>query len=196
MTEKPSARLFIAVELPALVKKELGKLQQQLGQQPDDAIKWVAPDSIHLTLKFLGNTPTDTVGEIAATLNLAVEGFTPFKVRLYGSGAFPNVQRPVVAWCGLGGSTDHLMRLQQAVEAAVSPLGFPAEKRPYSPHLTLARLKDYTPALSRQSLSRRLITQSQYEGPWFEVKKVSLMQSRLTPSGPVYSRLAGCDLTG
>lgn len=195
MNEQPSARLFIAVELPAPVKTELEKLQLRLGKQPGDGIKWVAPESAHLTLKFLGNTAWETVGDIKAALSKTLECFAPFQLQLSGLGAFPGTHRPAVLWCGLSGDTDHLFRLQRTVEAAVSPLGFPTEKRPFSPHLTLARLRDGASSPLRRALSERLSAQGDYSGPWFEATEVSLVQSALTPSGPVYSRLAVYCLT-
>jgi RNA 2',3'-cyclic 3'-phosphodiesterase len=188
--QAPPIRAFIAIELPEAVKWELEALQRRLWVEPADGIKWVAPQGIHLTLKFLGWVKPDQIEAIKSAIAGAVAGFTPFEIRLSGLGAFPNLRRMNVVWSGLSGDLDQLASLQRSVEKYISPLGFPTESRPFSPHLTLARLRDEVPPEVKEKLAKKL------SGIKFEtdlpipVDSVSLMQSTLLPTGAIYTRLA------
>ncbi|APV45462.1 2'-5' RNA ligase [Dehalogenimonas formicexedens] len=182
-------RSFIAIELPQEAKDALAELQRKLNVQPSDGIKWVAPESIHLTLKFLGWVPADRIEQIKRALSESVTGFKTFELRLSGLGAFPNLRRLNVVWCGLAGDLSHLNALQQSVERRVSPLGYPTENRLFSPHLTLARLRDEVALESKQKLAAKLVgTKFEPDIP-IPVDSVNLMQSTLLPTGAIYNSL-------
>jgi RNA 2',3'-cyclic 3'-phosphodiesterase len=189
-------RVFIAIELPEAVKRELGALQRRLWVEPATGIKWVAPQGIHLTLKFLGWVAPDLIETIKSAIAGAVAGFTPFEIRLSGLGAFPNLRRMNVVWCGLSGDLDQLILLQRSVEKYISPLGYPTESRPFSPHLTLARLRDEVPPEVREKLAKKL-TMTKFEPDLpIQVDSVSLMKSTLLPTESIYTCLGSFPITG
>ena len=185
-------RSFIALELPSDVKEALGKTQKALqayDQAASAVVKWVAPDSIHLTLKFLGETPLAKVNAIEAGMAEAARGCRPLTLRLGPTGCFPNGRQPRVLWVGVLGDLDALERLQAALEKSVAPLGFPTEGRRFSAHLTLGRVRDD----ARPELRRRLgaAVQALHPAPaTFTVSSLSLIRSDLQREGAVYTRVA------
>jgi 2'-5' RNA ligase len=191
MAEETPIRLFIAIELPDKVKRELMALQQRLAVEPSAGIKWVSPQGIHLTLKFLGWVAPNRVEDIKTAIAEAVKPFAPFEVGLSGLGGFPNLRRLNVVWCGLTGDVSRLGDLQQSIEQHVSPLGYPTENRAFSPHLTLARLREDVNAGARQMLAAKIAETKYQSGLSISVDSVNLMQSQLLPAGAVYNCL-GC----
>ena len=134
-------RAFIAIELPEAILAEVSNVEARLKpQMPDDTIRWVKADSIHLTLKFLGQVPSDQLSLITSSLRTAVTTYAPFTLEVKGAGCFPNVHRPRVVWVGVQENEHRLHALQRAVENAIAPLGYPTEIRDFTPHLTLGRL--------------------------------------------------------
>jgi len=187
-------RSFIAVELPDELKLALTRLQDQLKSGGQAPVKWVDPYSIHLTLKFLGDISTDIIGKITAALEGAVRGITPFHLEAKGLGAFPNLKRVQIVWMGIGGEVDRLSQLQQRIESSLAPLGFVPESRPFTPHLTLARLRDRATPDERQSLGH-LIASTRFEAVYsIEVDSIQMMRSQLTREGAVYSRISSIRL--
>ena len=140
-------RTFVAVKIHPTVglKRLLSKLHSLEGLRPADS------DNLHVTLKFLGDTPDEQVPEICRAVESSVQGEAPFPVRVKGVGAFPNADRPSVLWAGLQ-EAEPLLRIASRVEAALGNLGFPAEARPFSPHVTLARFKNRPPEAVFQML--------------------------------------------
>ena len=195
-TSVSAVRCFIAIHLPPGVLAELASLEDRMKAGRHPFVKWVDPGSLHLTLKFLGNAAVDSVPGIVDAMRRAAGPHSPFHLQLAGTGAFPNWQRPQVVWAGVGGDLDRLAALQRDVEAAVAPLGFPTEPRPWSAHLTLGRLRDRAGGDDR----RRFAQFAQGVG-WktalsFEVDAISLIRSQLTPTGPIYTDLAAAPLAG
>lgn len=181
-------RSFIAIELPDELRQELAELQAQLklGKQP--SVKWVDPYGIHLTLKFLGNVPVDRIGEITKAIEEAARGTQPFHLEVKDLGVFPNLRRVQVVWVGISGQVDRLCQLQQRIESNLALLGFAPESRKFTPHLTLARLRDQASLDERQRFGQ-LIAGTKFEIPYtFEVEAISLMRSQLTREGAIYSR--------
>lgn len=129
---------FIAVPLPDAVKRELKERSAKL-RAAYDYRRWVHGQDYHITLKFLGPCAPQQLTEVRRALPAAVRGAAPFTLQLGGVGCFGRSDAPRILWAGVRGDLDVLRRLQAAAEAAVSPLGFPPEDRPYSPHVTLAR---------------------------------------------------------
>ena len=135
-------RSFIAIELPDELKSGLIQLEARLKLDKQPWVKWVNPASIHLTLKFLGNIAVDRTGEITRAMEEAVQGISPFHLEVKELGVFPNLRRVQVAWVGISGEVDKLSQLQKRIETTLTPLGFAPESRAFTPHLTLARLRD------------------------------------------------------
>lgn len=183
-------RSFIAIELPDEVKAALASLQAELKLAEHTFVKWVTPEGIHLTLKFLGNIVASRVSEIEKAVGEAVQGISSFKLEISDLGVFPNLRQPRVLWVGVGGEVDRLIVLQRRVDEALIPLGFTPESRPFSPHLTLARLRERVSPRERRDFGE-LVQKTPFVAKYLvEVGAISLMRSQLLPAGAVYSRLA------
>jgi len=166
-------RSFIAIELP----------------QEHPGVKWVDPESVHLTLKFLGNIPSGRVPEIEGAVREAARGVPAFHLEVGGLGVFPNPQRPRVAWVAVRGEVERLAGLQKGIDSVLLPLGFPRESRPFTPHLTLARVRERASPQERRRFGE-LVMSTKFEARLpLEVSAISLMRSRLTPAGAIYSRI-------
>lgn len=187
-------RSFIAIELPDDLKLALTRLQAKLKSGNPTSIKWVDPYSIHLTLKFLGNITTDMVDKITRALEEAARGVSPFHLETKGLGAFPNLKRVQVVWIGITGEVDRLSQLQQHIESGLATLGFVTESRPFTPHLTLARVRDRATPDERQNLGQLIASTSLETAYSLDVDSVHLMRSQLTGEGPVYSRISSVKL--
>lgn len=187
-------RSFIAIELPTEIKTGLSSLEEKLKSGGYPLVKWVAPESIHLTLKFLGNIATSKISPLVAAMERAAEGILPFGVSIRGLGTFPNWQRPQVIWVGLSDGVEILSNLQKRIDSALSPLGFSPESRPFTPHLTLARVKETASSQEQRKLGD-WVASTEFGPPLsFKVDALSLMKSQLTPSGAIYSRIALVEL--
>ena len=194
MQTDKTIRAFIAIELSDQVKEGLRNLQARIKSSNSALAKWVDPNSIHLTLKFLGETRLDCLPSIVSTLENLANIFHPFSLSVTELGAFPDLQRVQVIWVGLTGDMNVLIRLQQDVEKTISPLGFPTEKRGFTPHLTLARIRDTSSLQDRQKLGI-LIKRTSIESPLnLTVASINLIQSHLTPNGAVYTNLHSAKL--
>jgi len=187
-------RSFIAIELPDELKLGLTQLQARLKTSNQPWIKWVNPYSIHITLKFLGNIPINIIDDITGAIGEAAHEMSPFKLKVEDLGAFPNLRRVQVAWVGIGGEVDKLRRLQQRIEVNLTRLGFAPESRPFTPHLTLARVRQRASSDERQRFGQ-LIANAAFDAAYaFEVEAISLMKSQLTREGAIYSRISSAEL--
>lgn len=191
-TEK--IRSFIAIELPAEVRHALAKLQQKLKAGDGGQVKWVEAENMHLTLQFLGNVDALTMNKIMSAIGQGAIGTHPFQIEVGGLGMFPDAQRVRVIWVGLNGDIEKLAGLQKSIGANLEPLGFIPEKRPFTPHLTLGRVRDYCRPVERaaigQAVAKTAFT-ARYE---ITVNSINLMKSQLTRQGPIYTRLASVNL--
>lgn len=142
--------------------------------------------SVHLTLKFLGDITGEQVFQVKEKLEARVSGFEPFIMRIRGLGAFPSISNPRVAWAGTE-SEEQLGRLQRSVEDAMREIGFAAENRKFSPHITLARLKS---ARNKDLLATAIREKKDFEMGNSPVSSVRLYQSILNPGGAVHKILA------
>ena len=187
-------RSFIAIELPDELKTGLSRLQARLKTGNPPWVKWVDLHGIHLTLKFLGNVAIDRTGEITGAIEAAARGVSPFVLQVKDLGAFPNLRRVQVVWVGMGGEVAKLNQLQQKIESNLARLGFAPESRPFTPHLTLARLRDRASPDERQRLGQ-LIADTRFEEAYnFKVDAINLMKSQLTREGAIYSRISSVEL--
>ena len=182
-------RSFIAIELPQNVKNGLAQLRSELERAEHPFVKWVNPESIHLTLKFLGNVPFKQVAEITKAIETASKGIPPFHLEISGLGEFPNLKQPRVLWVGIKGEIDKLVSWQQNIDLALASLGFAKEERPFVPHLTLARIRQGASPKERKSFGELVMSTSFEISYPFDVEAVSLMRSQLTLAGAIYSRL-------
>ena len=183
-------RSFIAIELSEEAKKGLAGLKKELEKNEHRFVKWVDPRGIHLTLKFLGNIPSERVTEITEAMGKAVQGISPFCLEISGLGAFPSLKQARVLWVGIGGELDQLSTLQQNIDSVLAALGFAREERPFVPHLTLARVREGASLPERRSFGE-LVDSAAFEDKYpIEVEAVRLMRSQLTPAGALYTCLS------
>ena len=183
-------RSFIAIELSEKVKRGLVKLRNELGRTEHSFVKWVEPEGIHLTLKFLGNIPFKQVAGITCLRKEAAQGILPFHLEVSDLGAFPNLKQPRVLWVGIGGEIDTLLQLQQNIDSVLAPFGFAKEERPFMPHLTLARIRQGASLVEKKSFGE-LAASINFETRYpLDVKCISLMRSQLTPGGAIYTHLS------
>ena len=187
-------RAFIAVELPTGARESLGSILQNLQAVVPVGVRWVRPEGIHLTLKFLGNIGAESVGPISQDMSRCAASINPFDLFLSELGAFPSLRAPRVIWIGLGGAMDALLGLQVSLEGELERLGYARERRPFSPHLTLGRTREGMPAPQRRGVGDDLARASVEISEVLPVKEIALIQSTLTPSGAIYTRLFSASL--
>ncbi|MCL2679083.1 MAG: RNA 2',3'-cyclic phosphodiesterase [Dehalococcoidia bacterium] len=194
MVTPETARLFIVAELPTAAMEELAKLQAQLKKaSANRAARWVSPDNIHLTISFLDEVVLSRIDSVKNAIRLTAGEFSFIDLTLKGIGAFPNFLQPRVLWAGLGGDITKLAALQKHLEARLSQAGFISEKRAFRPHLTLARLHNESIPNDKRRLEASA-GKATFTAQTFSVTSISLMQSRLTPSVPIYTRLFSTSL--
>jgi 2'-5' RNA ligase len=189
-------RCFIAIELPDELIKELAVLIAGLKNRSPSIVRWVDPKGIHITLKFLGEVSEELIDEIVLSMEETASSNRPFKLQVGGVGAFPNLNRPQLAWVGVKGEMDKLNTLQKKIEQNIEQLGFPREKRDYSPHLTLGRVRNEAPDFDRQKLGKLLSTTTFASNVPVDVEAVHLFKSQLTPAGAIYTVMKTSRLTG
>lgn len=183
----PSGRVrtFVAIPLPAAVKRFLAEIQAGL-ESAGMAAAWPAPDNFHLTLKFLGPVPLDILQGIQAATAELSGSYPDITLKAEGVGVFPHVRNSRVVWAGIQGRTRKLNRLVTDLDTALQSVGIPGESRPFFPHITLARLKKPVSPARMTSLIRRF----EYEAsPAFPVNHVVFYKSRLSPKGAVHTPL-------
>jgi 2'-5' RNA ligase len=184
-----TVRAFLALEIAEAVKAELTAGREALRAELPRA-RWVRPESQHLTLKFLGETPQEVLRALAADLAPRLAGLGPVSVRLHGSGFFPSPSRPRVAW--LGGTADGVAPVVEAVEEVADAHGFPRERRTWSLHVTQARLERPWPQVA---VERFLAWGEGLQLAPFSCREVVLFGSRLERGGAVYTPLDRMPLT-
>jgi 2'-5' RNA ligase len=181
-----SLRLFIALPLPDSVKEALGALIAEFGSHPAP-VKWLNPANIHMTLRFLGDTPKSRVTDLSAMLNETGSHHSTVSTSISRLGAFPNLRRARVLWAGV--QEDHsvirLEHLAAEIERGVQQLGFEPESKKFRSHLTIGRVKQ------RASINELAQTIEHYRlAPIpLTLSDLVLFQSTLTPRGPIYKRL-------
>jgi 2'-5' RNA ligase len=181
-------RLFVACELPDDVRDALGRVQDDIRRTAGDKLRWVRPEGIHVTLKFLGEVEATRVEGITSALAFAIQPFE-LQVRPAALGTFGGNQLRVL-WVGLEGDIEPLVSLAGAVDAALEPLGFPREQRPFAAHLTLARPRNTVHPAELRTLASLVRRYETPRLPPMTLRSVSLMQSTLGRGGSVYTRLA------
>ncbi|MHB9154722.1 MAG: RNA 2',3'-cyclic phosphodiesterase [Endomicrobiales bacterium] len=183
-------RIFIAVNLPEDVKEQIERVQETLKKTLVD-VRWVKKEKFHLTLKFLGEVPEEKAAEVVATLSRASRPRQPFTVALKGLGAFPGLRRPRVVWAGIQEGQSELKAVARDIENELEPLGFQKEKREFSGHLTLGRVR------SPQNLSalvKKIASLETVEMGSFSARSIEVMISAPGSGGSTYQCLKSISL--
>lgn len=179
-------RAFIAIEIPVSIKKGLTEIQDKLKRTGAD-VAWTRPEGIHLTLKFLGDVEEKQLESVKWAVEEAAKGFSRFGTEISGIGTFPNPKYPRVIWIGVKDNNEGgLTALQNSIEKEIEKLGFKAEKRGFTPHLTLGRVRSQK---NRDSLIKALEEFDKIELGALNVEGISLIKSDLSPKGAVYTEL-------
>jgi 2'-5' RNA ligase len=181
-------RAFIAIEIPMLIRANLESTIQRFKSQKVQAVRWVAVNNIHLTLKFLGDTSPDDLRKLTNILQNQKSSQKPFAIQVSDMGAFPNQQRPRIIWVGLQ-APSALNELQSNIEKAASLIGIPPEDREFSPHLTLGRVRNEASPSDLQNLRAALNSIQVGALGEFTVNQYTLFRSDLRPQGPIYTVL-------
>jgi RNA 2',3'-cyclic 3'-phosphodiesterase len=180
-------RAFIALEIPPGLQDEIAQASAGLKQKLGDAVRWVAPHNLHLTLKFLGDVPRPGLDALTAALGVELGRLPLFDLTLADFGVFPNPKRPRVLWVGVQAPPD-LERLRRVVESCAARLGVaPEDKKPFSAHLTIGRVRETADPAGLQAALQdfrpgRLGA--------FTAEGLRLFRSDLRPQGPIYTSLA------
>lgn len=184
-------RAFVAIELPENVRGTLRSTIRHVRDfvtSPD--IKWVPPENIHLTLKFLGQVPLERVKDLRQRLEVICTATPPMRLEVCTLGGFPSPGSPRVVWAGLSGDTTLLTSLAQHIDDDLGEMGFARETRPFTPHLTIARVRPEASSRTRSALGTAIRDSHGVTRVQFEADAVSLMRSELTPKGAIYTRIA------
>ncbi len=181
-------RLFVAADLPRELRDRLAAIQDE-GRSWPLPVRWVRPEGIHLTFKFLGEVAPDRLGAIRETLETARHTVATFQLVTAGTGSFPDHGQPQVLWIGIGGDLESATRLQAAIESALVGIGFEPEDRPYRPHLTLGRVKGPPRGEWRSAAAAGVPVP-------FEVGDFVLFESRHSAAGVTYFPLQRFVLDG
>ncbi len=187
-------RTFIAIELPKEIRNALTLLQEQLRKSGSD-VKWVNPENIHLTLKFLGERDEKKIKKIIEILDEIVKDKTSFMANISTIGAFPKINFPRVLWAGIDKGDNEIKEIFKELEEKIAKVGIPKENRPFSSHITLGRTRS---TLNRQELVRELNNRQENIPSEinleFHVTKITLFKSTLTPKGSIYEILKEASL--
>ena len=181
-TEK-QIRSFIAIPVPDEGIQALQAVIHDFDAEIGRHMRWVRPEGIHLTLKFMGNIPAGMVDRVLADLPTVTAKFSPFKVGISGFGAFPNLRQPRVLWAGLDGDLAILASMQLAVDDAVGNLGLPKEQRDFSPHLTLGRVRREVTDGQLRKIGEVVSAANLADSPSWTASAVNLMRTELDPAG-------------
>ena len=183
-------RTFIALELDSQQQHFLGNIIRQ-GKLLLPDLRWVDPTGIHLTLAFLGELSDSQLEKAMAAARYAASTSNPFAYRLSGLGTFGSARQPRVLWMGVSEPSGTLNLVQRALALALEQQGFPREQRPFSPHLTLARMK--SPLTPEQlQLLQQLLSRYQFSTSAYRVTHLSVMKSELARTGARYACLREC----
>jgi len=182
-------RTFIAIDFPKEILEKISRIITFLqSQTTEKALKWVETDIMHLTLKFIGEISEDAVRDVQTIMRHTLQGQNAFEVSIEGLGMYPNPKNPRVVWLGIS-AEKALFDIQKNLDLALQKINIPSEKRGFSPHLTIARLRKSTDVKTIRLIGETL---SQFKVDSLGtvlIKEIRLYQSQLTPTGPIYTPL-------
>lgn len=180
-------RTFVCVELPDAERRRVGALQTDLKRH-GARVSWGSPDTVHVTLAFLGDVDEERIPDVVAAVGEAASASTPLDLRIDGTGRFPPRGRPRVLWAGLGVDVAPLRALRERLVDALDRIGFPRDARPFAAHLTIGRVKDdRDPSLAAVVTA---LDAAALLGEPFHVDEVVVMRSELDPRGARHTPLA------
>lgn len=186
-------RTFVAVEIPGEVKSRAAQLIERLQAAPAN-VKWVAPEDMHWTLKFLGDVDMLEIPEVCRAVKRAAEPLRPFDVEARGAGAFPDCDNPRTLWVGVGEGAEAMIELHEALERELGGLGYREENRRFRPHLTIGRVRQSPVGI--EQLGRLVEENAGFESGLSTVYEVTVFASQLGREGPTYEPLCHADLKG
>jgi len=178
-------RSFIAINIPAKIRNKLEKIQDDL-KKSNAALQLVRPENIHITLKFLGNVPVESINDIQDAINESASGFRIFSVSFETIGVFPNPEYPRIIWTGIEKGRKELSLLNTKIGNSLSGFSLHQENRKFQPHLTIARVHS---GKNRKRLVNTLEELKNIKLGEMLVKKICLMESALKPQGVQYNIL-------
>ena len=188
-----SIRTFIAIPVSEKISVHAGRLVKRFERTGVD-VKWGNVADMHLTLKFMGNLPTEAIADICRALIPEISSFKRFSIRCQGAGAFPNVVRPRTLWLGFDQGREQLIELQDIVERALEELGYRRESRQFHPHLTLGRVRAGNSTEQNSALSEMIGKHTEFDAGQMSVDEVFVFASELSRQGPSYSTLGRIEL--
>ena len=183
-------RLFVAVELTDEARSAIRDVIEGVVESGVKNLRPVRPETVHLTLKFLGDVPSSRIENLVEAIGAVALTDTPFALALSGAGVFPSPARARVLWLGIGGDTTALSELQVGIEDAVASLGFARDRKPFSPHLTVARLDNRASRSDRSLAAEALASLPHPDGVEIPVRSISIMRSILGRGGATHRRIA------
>ena len=189
-------RSFIAIPVPSAGIQALDDAVKRLDSDLGRSVRWVRPESIHLTLKFMGDIQPEMAERVLDALPPVAARFSPIGLSISGMGVFPNPRRPRVLWAGVHGDLETLSALQLAIDEAVGKLGLPKEQRAFSPHLTLGRVRR---DVAEGQLRRigQVVADGELSGaPSWTADTVNLMRTELDPTGSRHYLVGSASIGG
>ena len=178
-------RAFIAIELSAEIKDSLAQIQSHLKYSAAD-VKWIETGNIHLTLKFLGDITEENCEKIRSILDEIGRSTKPFQISIKNIGAFPNINYPRVIWVGLDKGTVESKALAENISEEMLKIGFQKEPRPFAPHLTIGRVRS---PKNKEALKEKIGTCQMPITKPQPISSIILFESKLSPKGPIYTKL-------
>jgi 2'-5' RNA ligase len=182
-------RLFVAIHLRPEVKESLATVQRQLAPIAKDLVRWTPQNQLHLTLLFLGSVSPSQLSELQISFKAACATRGSMLLRAEGLGCFPNLRRPNVIWCGVGGQIEPLLELQKNFSESLRPWRQKIETRAFHPHLTIGRVREG--ARTKKLTDALGAKETEFFGEW-QARSCSLMQSQLSPRGALHSEVLQC----
>jgi 2'-5' RNA ligase len=186
-------RTFVAVEIPLETRDRARRAIAALDTTPAK-VKWVEPESLHWTLKFLGDVDILETPAVCEAVRKAVEPLAPFDVEAWGVGAFPDIHNPRTVWIGMRDGSEQMIELHDAVELELSKLGYRSENRRYRPHLTIGRVRQSPDGI--EELAELIEAHADFDAAVSMVEEVVVFSSQLNREGPTYEPLCHVDLRG
>ncbi len=186
-------RTFIAVDISAPVRTRAGSLIDRLAVT-SARVNWVAPENMHLTIKFLGDQTDEQLAAVCQAVGTAATSVPPFDFECHGAGAFPSVSRPRTIWIGVRSGNEGFARLHQAIERELEQIGIAKDHRAFHPHLTIGRVR--SGGAAQIELGKLIERQHDYEVGVSDVDEVIVFASKLERTGPTYQVVARAALEG
>ena len=188
-------RTFVAATLEPEVLRALEEAQARLrGVEGGRACRWVDAESIHLTFHFLGDVPAERLQEVFDAVARGSRGFGPIDIAIAGLGCFPNTRQPRIVWAGVREASGRLADLQRTIGRELAGVGYPPERRPFTPHLTIGRARRDAARPDLAALGRAVSAQPEETLATMRVQRVHVIKSDLHPSGAVYTIMSSSAL--